>query len=422
MLNRKTGLVVLLACFVATEIRAATLTNYAVGDVLICFRKASSGNDLVVDAGPIATFTNATINQRIPITQFTGTQLGLVGTNAVSWSAFTWSDDTVSPVSSQGTLFMTKARSNPSVKNSSTWASSSHDSQLLLINSELTSIPAGAKSNLGFKSQNTTNAIVEPDDTSSYLDGQSYSGALIGSDSLVNFNGFFQGNPEKTTLANFTTLGAVVRSDFYQIPPSESGDPVKYLGVFEFNTNGAMTYVAYATPPTAMTVAATSITGTGAQLNSMVNPNSDNTTFYFQYGLTTSYGSTTVSSNIGTVSNSYGLAISSLIASTTYHYRVAAYNEYGTNFGGDLTFTTSSGSSAPAVPVITYFNRTTNLTTIAYTTGAGGTYTLRGTNSTGLTAAKTNWPAIASVAGNGLIHTNTDPDTGSVKFYVITAQ
>jgi hypothetical protein len=317
---------------------------------------------------------------------------------------------------------MTKARSNPSVKNSGIWASSSHDSQSLLISSELTSVPAGAKSNLGFKLQNTANAIVEPDDTSSYLDGQSYSGALIGSDALVNFNGFFQGNPEKTTLANFTTLGAVVRSDFFQIPPTESGDPVKYLGVFEFNTNGAMTYVAYATPPTATTLAATSITGTGAQLISTVNPNADNTTFYFQYGLTTSYGSTTVPSNIGTVSNSYGVAISSLTASTTYNYRVVAYNQYGTNFGGNVSFATTSGSSTPAVPVITYFNRTTNLTTIAYTTGASGTYTLRGTNNLANAGARTNWPAIASVAGDGLTHTNTDPDVSGVKFYVITAQ
>jgi hypothetical protein len=239
----------------------------------------------------------------------------------------------------------------------------------------------------------------------------------------VNFNGAFTGNPEVTTLATFTTSGAVVRSDFYQLPPNDTGaGPVKYLGLFEFNTNGAMTYVAYATPPLISTLAATSITSVGAQLNCTVNPTNDNAAFYFQYGLSTSYGSTSISTNIGTASASYGLAVSNLIASTTYHYRVSAYNEYGTNFGGDLTFTTASGSSAPAVPVITYFNRANNLTTIAYTTGNSGTYTLRGTNALANAGAQTNWPAIASVAGDGLIHTNTDADVGSIKFYVITAQ
>jgi hypothetical protein len=423
MLNRKTGLIALLISFAATEIWAATLTNYAVGDVLICFRKSSSGNDMVVDAGPIAAFTNASVNQRIPITQFTSSQLGLLGTNAVNWSAFTWSDDTVLPVSSQGTLFMTKARSNPNIQNTSGWSASSAASQFVVINSDLQTIPPGANVNLAFKTQNIPTAIVEPDDPNNsnpdYTDGQSYAGALGPN---LDFNGDFGRNPEKTTAANFTAAGVVVRSDFYQLPPTDSGNPVKYLGLFEFNTNGAMTYVAYATPPAVSTVAATSVTGAGAQLNSMVNPNADNTTFYFQYGLSTSYDSTSVSNNVGTASGSYSLGIQNLIASTTYHYRVAAYNEYGTNFGGDLTFTTTSGSSAPAVPVITYFSRSNNLTTIAYTTGNSGTYTLRGTNNLANAGAQTNWPAIASVAGDGLIHTNTDPDVTGAKFYVITAQ
>ncbi len=48
--------------------------------------------------------------------------------------------------------------------------------------------------------------------------------------------------------SNFTTAGAVVRSDFYQIPPSDSGGAVKYLGYFELSTNGVMTYVAYPLP------------------------------------------------------------------------------------------------------------------------------------------------------------------------------
>ena len=73
MLNKKVGLIALLTSVAASGVWAGTITNYAVGDVLVCFRKG--GNDMVVDAGPLSTFTNATANQRITITQYTGTQL-----------------------------------------------------------------------------------------------------------------------------------------------------------------------------------------------------------------------------------------------------------------------------------------------------------------------------------------------------------
>ena len=59
---------------------------------------------MVVDAGPISTFTGAAHNHRIPITQYTGTQLAQVGTNGVSWSAFTWLSD--------NTLFITRPRTS----------------------------------------------------------------------------------------------------------------------------------------------------------------------------------------------------------------------------------------------------------------------------------------------------------------------
>src|SRR5262245_7601606 len=118
MMNKKIGLVALLAGFAASEVSAGTLTNYAVGDVLVCFRKG--GNDLVVDAGPISTFTSATPNQRITIGQYSGTQLGVVGINAMSWSAFTWQTD--------NTLFVTKARASLDVQ-ASPWQAKSSSAQ-----------------------------------------------------------------------------------------------------------------------------------------------------------------------------------------------------------------------------------------------------------------------------------------------------
>jgi hypothetical protein len=81
---------------------------------------------------------------------------------------------------------------------------------------------------------------------------------------------------------------------------------------------------AFATAPTATTQAASSITTSSAQLNCYVNPNALSTTIYYQYGLTASYGSTTISGNIGTSAGNYGISISGLSANTTYHFRIVA--------------------------------------------------------------------------------------------------
>jgi YD repeat-containing protein len=94
-------------------------------------------------------------------------------------------------------------------------------------------------------------------------------------------------------------------------------------------------------PPTVTTTAATSVTATSATLNGTVYPNSSSTTIYFQYGLTTSYGSQTSSGSIGTTAGSYGTSVSGLTPNTPYHFRVVAYNGTGLSQGNDMTFTTS---------------------------------------------------------------------------------
>lgn len=105
---------------------------------------------------------------------------------------------------------------------------------------------------------------------------------------------------------------------------------------------------ALATAPSATTQAANSITTSSATLNSYVNPNGLATTIYFQYGLTTSYGSSTSLGGIGTAAGNYGFAVSGLSQNTTYHFRIVAYNSSGTTYGSDMTFTTTSSVSAPS--------------------------------------------------------------------------
>ncbi len=109
--------------------------------------------------------------------------------------------------------------------------------------------------------------------------------------------------------------------------------------------------VVYGLKPTASTEAASSVGETSATLKGQVNPNGANTTYQFQYGLTTSYGSVVPvspeSAGSGTTNVALGKAISGLKGNTTYHYRVSATNAYGTTVGADKTFTT------PKLPTVT---------------------------------------------------------------------
>jgi len=94
--------------------------------------------------------------------------------------------------------------------------------------------------------------------------------------------------------------------------------------------------------PSATTGVATSVTSNSATLNGTVNPNGDSTTYYFEYGTTTSYGTTTtsMSAGSGTTDVSVNADISSLSSNTSYHYRIVATNSAGTTYGSDKSFTT----------------------------------------------------------------------------------
>lgn len=311
--KKKTGMILTLAGCLASNAMAGTLTNYTSGDVLVCFR-SGSGFNLVVDAGPLATFTNLTANQRYAVSTFNGSQLAYVGTNSINWSVFTSLAD--------NTLCVTRPRSALNTQ-TTPWQAKSSSNQGLTAGRILT-IPPGATDNKNFKPENTSTAVVEEDISAgnpNYPNGSSYHDALIGG-SGANFNGTFQGSPEVTTLNNFTSGGQVVRADFYQLTPTGGFAFGKFLGYFELNTNGALTYVAYPS----------------------------------------------------------------------------------------------------AVPVIKSISRAGNVTSIDYTAGLYGTYTLRGTNALG-TTARSNWPAISTVtSGDTAVHTATDTTTATQRFYTITAQ
>ncbi|MGC2063588.1 MAG: S8 family serine peptidase [Thermodesulfovibrionales bacterium] len=96
--------------------------------------------------------------------------------------------------------------------------------------------------------------------------------------------------------------------------------------------------------PSAQTDSATVIGTTEATLNGTVNAKDEDTTVTFEYGTTTSYGST-MAAVTGTVTGStnahVSVPITGLVTNTFYHFRVKAVNSEGTSYGSDMTFATS---------------------------------------------------------------------------------
>ncbi|HET7444948.1 MAG TPA: LamG-like jellyroll fold domain-containing protein [Solirubrobacterales bacterium] len=92
--------------------------------------------------------------------------------------------------------------------------------------------------------------------------------------------------------------------------------------------------------PLATTEAPTEGTATGARLNGTVNPQGATSTYFFEYGLTTAYGSktATASAGAGTSGVKVNANVSGLEIGTTYHYRLVAENWAGTRLGPDLQF------------------------------------------------------------------------------------
>jgi streptogramin lyase len=114
--------------------------------------------------------------------------------------------------------------------------------------------------------------------------------------------------------------------------------------------------LADANPPHvyAVTEAATEVKSTTAKLNGTVNPEGLETKYKFEYGKTTSYGTSTSEVSAGSsVSNqAVSQTVSSLSPETTYHFRVVATNSTGTTNGEDKSIKTGVGPPENTSPPV----------------------------------------------------------------------
>src|SRR5215211_5819644 len=107
---------------------------------------------------------------------------------------------------------------------------------------------------------------------------------------------------------------------------------------------------AYELAPPSLTVGgATGISLDSATLQGQVNPNAQASTFHFEYGTTTSYGSSTPQQDLpaGVDPVAVSAAITDLAPGTTYHLRLVGANADGDGVSPDQTFVTTAQPGGP---------------------------------------------------------------------------
>ena len=96
------------------------------------------------------------------------------------------------------------------------------------------------------------------------------------------------------------------------------------------------------------------VSSSSAALEGGIYPNSQATSYYWQYGESTSYGFQTATATVPAGTSIVGAAgtLASLMPSSTYHYRLVAANASGTTYGYDFTLTTVAAKLSK--PTITF--------------------------------------------------------------------
>ncbi|HEY0551974.1 MAG TPA: hypothetical protein VGF13_20385, partial [Verrucomicrobiae bacterium] len=93
--------------------------------------------------------------------------------------------------------------------------------------------------------------------------------------------------------------------------------------------------------PTTYTETPTSITTNSARLRGSINPNGLATSFHFEWGISTNYGSVTGPQSAGAGNGFVAVQadLNSLLTGTNYHYRLVASNSAGVSYGSNVIVT-----------------------------------------------------------------------------------
>jgi hypothetical protein len=123
----------------------------------------------------------------------------------------------------------------------------------------------------------------------------------------------------------------------------------------EFGQDVTFTSAPNPTPPGVSSQHRRDITATSTNISATLNPHGGQTTYYFEYGTSTRYGTRTpdppADAGNGTTATTVRAALTGLRPYTRYHWRLVATNAAGTTRGPDRTFTTARAPTAVSLGV-----------------------------------------------------------------------
>ncbi len=172
---------------------------------------------------------------------------------------------------------------------------------------------------------------------------------------------------------------------------------------------------ASATPPTATTGFASNVATNSATISGSVNPQQWQTTACFQWGTDTNYAA---ASSVWIVTNAVSttnltLTLTGLVANAVYHFRMAAYNAVGTNYGADEIFSTAWP------PRFQTTIRSGTALSFTWNSLTGRTYQVQFNQD----LTQTNWTNLGNLINTtNSTATATDSITNSQRFYRVVAQ
>jgi hypothetical protein len=213
------------------------------------------------------------------------------------------------------------------------------------------------------------------------------------------------GNTYQSVSANISGLSASTTYHFRIVASNSAGTT--------YGADRTFTTLSATGPPVVITNAATNVARSSATLNGSVDPHGLTTNVHFQYGTTTSYGSTTASqTKSGNTYQSVSANISGLNASATYHFRIVATNSGGTTYSGDRTFTTLASSTPTPTPTPTSSPCAVPPSgLVAWYAGDGNANDSQGSNNGTLMGSGTTFPVgevgeAFSFSGSGYVSVN----------------